>query len=67
MPDRAQGLPIGTQGSFQSRQIGRIRSELEFCDIETVMENGLHEFLVDVVDRLEVFSATMAEEFFSAQ
>jgi uncharacterized alpha-E superfamily protein len=60
----------GTQGNYSNRPeqlLGRLRAELEFLDIEEVMDNGLHEFIDDFQSKLNDIGVAIFEKFFEVQ
>jgi uncharacterized alpha-E superfamily protein len=60
----------GTQGNYSNRPeqlLGRLRAELEFLDIEEVMDNGLHEFIDDFQSKLNDIGVAIFEKFFQVQ
>ncbi|MFM9064043.1 MAG: alpha-E domain-containing protein [Pirellula sp.] len=60
----------GTQGNFSNRPeqlLGRLRAELEFLDIEEVMDDGLHEFIDDFQSKLNDIGVAVFEKFFQVQ
>jgi uncharacterized alpha-E superfamily protein len=60
----------GTQGNYSNRPeqlLGRLRAELEFLDIEEVMDNGLHEFIDDFQSKLNDIGVAVFEKFFEVQ
>ncbi len=46
------------------RQIGRLRAELEFADIRSIVTVDLAGFLTDVIEQLEQFAVTLGDELF---
>lgn len=59
------GTPRSTFGNEAERQIGRLRSELDFVRIEQVVQGGLHEYLDDFQDKLNAVGAAITESFFA--
>jgi len=49
------------------KQLGKLKSELEFIDISDVFERGLHEYLDEFQRRLNDVSASLYDSFFAAQ
>lgn len=45
------GMPLGTWKTPAERALGRSRSELDYLTIEEIMQMGLHEFLVENLQR----------------
>ena len=60
----------GTPGHFKNRPeqlLGRLRAELEFLDIEEVMNGGLHEFIDDFQSKLNDIGVAIYDKFFQVQ
>ncbi len=49
------------------KQLGKLKSELEFIDIEDIFEIGLHEYLDGFQQRLNAVSVGLYDSFFAAQ
>jgi uncharacterized alpha-E superfamily protein len=47
---RITGTPLGAHRNAPEQKLGKLRSELEYANIEEIIEEGLHEFL----DRLQI-------------
>ncbi len=45
--------------------IGRLRSKVEYADMESISEMGLHAFLSDIKAEINTFSNTMSKTYFS--
>ncbi|MEZ5256445.1 MAG: circularly permuted type 2 ATP-grasp protein [Ilumatobacteraceae bacterium] len=60
-------LRTDSMGPDARRRIGRLRASLEFADMESELDSGLHRFLRGIVLQLEQFSEVVSEEFFSAE
>jgi uncharacterized alpha-E superfamily protein len=39
------GTPSGTYTNAAERQLGRLRSELDYANIQEIIKSGLHEYL----------------------
>ena len=60
----------GNSGGFSTsaeKQLGKLKSELEFADIEDIFNNGLHEYIDDFQQRLNAISGHFYDSFFSTQ
>jgi uncharacterized alpha-E superfamily protein len=55
--------PLG-QVTRPQRLLGRIRAELEFRDIEELLDEGLHEFLDRVQEQVWLVADAVADQFF---
>ncbi|MDB4293415.1 alpha-E domain-containing protein [Maribacter sp.] len=49
------------------KQLGKLKSELEFIDIEDIFEIGLHEYLDGFQQKLNTVSVGLYDSFFAAQ
>lgn len=61
------GCTPGTWSTPTERQLGKIRSELDFMTIEEVMNVGMHEFLDSIQSRLNQVGESIFETFFALQ
>ncbi|MGB3493831.1 MAG: alpha-E domain-containing protein [Elainellaceae cyanobacterium] len=61
------GCTPGTWNDPVERQLGKIRSELDFITIDEIMDTGMHEFLDSVQGRLNYLGETIFESFFALQ
>ena len=59
-----RNLAGGGQASKPQRLLGRIRAELEFRDIDELMEEGLHAFLNRVQEHVWMVANAVADQFF---
>ncbi|MBL0319138.1 MAG: alpha-E domain-containing protein [Alphaproteobacteria bacterium] len=59
--------PIGTYSNEAERQLGRLRAQLEYADINDIIQNGLHEFIRDLISNLNEIGNTIQDHFFSSQ
>ncbi|MGB5274573.1 MAG: alpha-E domain-containing protein [Flavobacteriaceae bacterium] len=60
----------GSTGGFSNeaeKQLGKLKSELEFIDIGDVFKIGLHEYLDDFQQRLNGVSLSLYNSFFAAE
>jgi uncharacterized alpha-E superfamily protein len=57
-------LAGGGQAAKPQRLLGRIRAELEFRDIEELLEEGLHGFLNRVQEHVWMVANAVADQFF---
>lgn len=58
------GSPPGTFPSPVERTLGRVRSELDYGDIDEVIAKGMHEYLDRLQYKLNEFGKTMNAAFF---
>jgi uncharacterized alpha-E superfamily protein len=56
------GTPLGLWRSAVERNVGRVRSELEYFTISEIINTGMHEFL----DRLQGQMNTIDHDIFEA-
>ncbi len=58
------GAPLGTFKSEAERVLGRLRSELDYAEIERIMAEGLHEYLDSIQEQLNATGSAIQEQFF---
>ncbi len=59
------GTPIGSYRTPVEQTLGRLRSELVYADVQTIINQGLHEFIDRFQTRLNDISAGIHEAFFA--
>ena len=59
------GSDIGTFQNKAERQLGRLRSELDYANIDEIVSVGLHEFLDDFQTKLFGVGGSIFDTFFS--
>ncbi len=47
------------------KRLGRLMADLQYTDIQEVIDGGLHEFLDDLQSRLNLIGATIGTTFFN--
>jgi uncharacterized alpha-E superfamily protein len=60
----------GSAGSFRNRaeqRLGRLRSQLDYTNIDEIMQSGLHEFIDHFQVRLNGVGEAIFETFFALQ
>ena len=60
----------GSKKSFSNaaeREIGSLRSKLEYSDVKDILNQGLHEYLDDIQLRLNQISSAIHEQYFKIQ
>lgn len=62
---RIAGSRQGEVTNEAEKQLGRIMADIEYTDIDEVIESGLHEFLDDLQRRLNKMGGTIAATFFN--
>jgi len=62
---RIAGSPNGSATNKAERQLGRLMADLEYTDIDEVIESGLHEFLDNLQTRLNMMGGTIGTTFFN--
>jgi uncharacterized alpha-E superfamily protein len=61
------GTPEGTFRNAPEQYLGRLRSELAYRDVDSVMQMGMHEFIDGVQCRLNEIDNAIAEQFFGVK
>jgi uncharacterized alpha-E superfamily protein len=61
------GSTPGTYCNAAEQQLGRLRAELDFTDVETVIQGGLHEYIDSFQTQLNGVSEAVNETFFEAR
>ena len=62
---RITGTPAGVITNDAAKQIGRLMADLEYTDIDEVIEAGLHEFLDNLQTRLNKIGGIIGTTFFN--
>lgn len=60
----------GNTGGFTNsaeKQLGKLKAELEFADIEDIFNSGLHEYIDNFQQRLNAISTHFYDSFFATQ
>lgn len=57
--------PNGTATNPVERLLGRLKADLEYTDIDEVIQSGLHEFLDDLQTRLNQIGGVIGTTFFN--
>ncbi|AFY69912.1 protein of unknown function DUF403 [Thalassoporum mexicanum PCC 7367] len=57
------GTPMGNWSNSVERQVGQLRSELEFVLIDEIFQSGLHEFLDKLQQRLNGIGNSIYQDF----
>lgn len=60
------GSPTGYSNNAE-RQLGLLKAQLEYADINEIFESGLHEYLDDFQAKLNIVSNAVFESFFSIE
>ncbi|NRD20032.1 alpha-E domain-containing protein [Winogradskyella eckloniae] len=63
---RLSGNSFGYRNTAQKR-LGALRSQLEYTDIDNIIETGMHEYLDDIQLKLNDISTAIYEAFFSIE
>ena len=58
------GTPLGAYSHAAEQELGRLRAELSFADIERVIGDGLHEYLDDIQQRLNSIDDLLNTHYF---
>jgi uncharacterized alpha-E superfamily protein len=64
---RITGSPVGSAGSAAEKQVGRIKADLDYTDIDEVVDSGLHEYLDSLQTRLNQVDSAIGTSFFNLQ
>ena len=59
------GTSSGTYSNPAERRLGRLRADLDYADIEEVIQTGMHEYIDRLQTRLNDVGNALAETFFS--
>lgn len=62
---RITGSPIGAATNPAEKKLGRLKADLEYTDIEEVIESGLHEFLDDLQTEFSQLGGAIGTTFFN--
>ena len=60
----------GTTGTFRNtaeQRLGRLRAELDYTNVREVIDGGLHEFIDDFQDKLNLVGVAIHETFFALE
>jgi uncharacterized alpha-E superfamily protein len=59
------GTPIGSYRTPLEQRLGRLRSEIVYADVQTIINQGLHEFIDRLQTRFNEVGAGIYEAFFT--
>jgi uncharacterized alpha-E superfamily protein len=59
------GTPTGAFRNSAEQQLGRLRAELAYADVDSIIERGVHEFVDSLQSRLNDIGAAIHEAFFA--
>lgn len=62
---RITGTPLGAAMNLVEKKLGRIQADIEYTDIDEVVEMGLHEYLDDLQSRINEVGAAIGITFFN--
>ena len=62
---RISGSPYGSATNKAEKGLGRLMADLQYTDIDEVIDRGLHEFLDDLQTRLNLLGITIGTTFFN--
>jgi uncharacterized alpha-E superfamily protein len=60
------GSPVGFSNAAQ-KQLGALKSQLEYTDINDIIKSGMHEYLDDIQIKLNKISSAIYNAFFSIE
>ena len=58
---------LGGHANSAERQLGMLRAQLEYADINEIFSNGLHEYLDNFQQNLNIVSTSIFDTFFSVE
>lgn len=61
------GTGNGTYSNAAEQRLGRLRSELDYTDVETIIQGGLHEYIDRLQTQLNAVGDAVNETFFAAR
>jgi uncharacterized alpha-E superfamily protein len=59
------GTPPGSYRNIAEQRMGRLKSELDYADVTTIVNSGLHEFIDDLQGDLNAIGEAVNETFFA--
>ncbi len=62
---RISGTPMNTYSNKVERELGRLCSDLDYANIEDIVNDGLHEYLDNFQSRLNRIDQQIYEQFFA--
>lgn len=62
---RITGAPLGVAASEAEKKLGRLKADLDYTDIDEVIDAGLHEFLDDLQTKLNQLGGIIGTTFFN--
>ena len=64
---RISGSPPGSATNLAEKRLGRLKADLEYTDIDEVIDGGMHEFLDRLQTRLNEVDAAIGTHIFQHQ
>ena len=64
---KISGTPVGTFDNPAEQRLGRLRAELAFCDVKSIINQGLHEFLDSLQTTLNQIGEGIVDTFIDPQ
>lgn len=61
------GAPRGSYSTLAERQLGMLQAEIEYADINEIMEAGLHEYIDNFQSKLNRVGEAVASSFFATK
>jgi uncharacterized alpha-E superfamily protein len=62
---RISGSPVGSSASAAEKHLGRLKADLEYTDIDEVVQQGMHEYLDNFQNRLNQVDLAVGNTFFN--
>jgi len=62
---RITGAPYGSASNRAEKLLGRLKADLEYSDIDEVVDYGMHEYLDDLQTKLNDVGGAIGETFFN--
>ena len=64
---RISGTPVGSFRNNAERLMGQLHSDLAYVNVEEILNQGLHEYLDDLQNRVNLIGQSVFETFFARQ
>ncbi len=59
------GTPAGTFSCLSERHLGKLRAELDFAQVDTILQDGLHEFFDSLQEKMNTIDECILGNFFA--
>lgn len=61
------GSPLNTYRNTAEQRLGRLKAELAYSDVQSIVNQGLHEFIDDLQTKLNEVATAIQETFFAVR